>query len=68
MTIKELNKRKVPIVVIDKSLNKYDGVVLFPDKVAQANEMLRTVGLPFVLNGHSRPKRNIKKHRKGQPA
>lgn len=45
-TIKELNKNKVPIVRIDKSLNKYDNIVLFPDKLEKANEMLRTVGLP----------------------
>lgn len=45
-TIKELEKRKVPIVRIDKSLDKYDDVVLFPDKLEKANEMLRTVGLP----------------------
>lgn len=45
-TIKELNKSKVPIVRIDKSLNKYDDMVLFPDKVAKANEMLKTIGLP----------------------
>lgn len=46
MNIKELNKKKVPIVRIDKSLNKYDDVVLFPEKVEKANEMLRKVGLP----------------------
>lgn len=46
MTIKELNKRKVPIVIIDKKLDKYNDVVLFPDKLAKANEMLRKVGLP----------------------
>jgi hypothetical protein len=45
-TIKELNKRKASIVRIDQSLNKYNDVVLFPDKVAKANEMLKTVGLP----------------------
>lgn len=45
-TIKELNKKKVPVVRIDKALNKYSNVVLFPDKVAKANEMLRTIGLP----------------------
>jgi len=44
--IKEIKKRKIPIVRIDKSLNKYKGVVLFPEKVEKANEMLRTVGLP----------------------
>ena len=45
-TIHDLNKKKVPIVRIDKSLNKYDDVILFPDKVEKANEMLRTIGLP----------------------
>lgn len=43
---KELKKRKIPIVKIDKSLNKYDDIVLFPDKLEKANEMLRKVGLP----------------------
>jgi len=43
---KELKKRKTPIVKIDKSLNKYDSIVLFPDKQEKANEMLRRVGLP----------------------
>jgi hypothetical protein len=42
----ELKKRKVPIVRIDKSLNKYDDKILFPDKLEKANEMLRRVGLP----------------------
>jgi hypothetical protein len=42
----ELKKRKIPIVKIDKSLNKYDDIVLFPDKLEKANEMLRKVGLP----------------------
>lgn len=43
---KELKKRKIPIVRIDKSLNKYDEIVLFPDKLEKANQMLRNVGLP----------------------
>ena len=33
-------------IIQDKSLDKYDDVVLFPDKLAKANEMLRTIGLP----------------------
>jgi hypothetical protein len=44
--IKEIKRRKIPIVSIDKSLNKYDDVVLFPDKLEKANEMLKKVGLP----------------------
>ena len=42
----EQKKRKIPIVKIDKSLNKYDDVILFPEKLEKANEMLRKVGLP----------------------
>jgi hypothetical protein len=33
-------------VSIDKSLNKYENKVLFPDKLEKANEMLKNVGLP----------------------
>ncbi len=54
MNIKELNKKKVPIVKIDKSLNKYDDIVLFPDKLKKANKMLRTVGLPKPAKKHQR--------------
>ncbi|HZV69568.1 MAG TPA: hypothetical protein VFG10_08490 [Saprospiraceae bacterium] len=49
MNIKDLKKKKVPIVRIDKSLDKYDKVVLFPDKLEKANEMLRRVRLPKKL-------------------
>lgn len=48
-TIKELNRKKVPVVTIDKSLNKYKDVVLSPKKVNKANEMLRTIGLPKTI-------------------
>jgi len=40
------NQAKYPVVKINKSLNKYKGMVLFPEKLAKANEVLRTVGLP----------------------
>jgi hypothetical protein len=46
MTIEELKKRKTPIVVIDKSLEKYKGKVLFPEKLAKANDVLKRIGLP----------------------
>lgn len=45
-TVKDLNSRKVPIVRIDASLEKYRDEVLFPAKLAQANEMLKTAKLP----------------------
>ncbi len=47
MNIKaELKKRKIPIVKIDPRLNQYDDMVVFPEKLEKANEMLRRVGLP----------------------
>jgi hypothetical protein len=46
MNIKDLNKKKVPIVRIDNTLEKYKNAPLFQEKVDKANEMLRTVGLP----------------------
>ena len=50
MTIKELNKRKTPIVRIDNSLDKYKDMPLFQDKVDKANEVLKRVGLPKNLS------------------
>jgi len=44
--ITEIQKRKIPIVRVDKSLNSYDDKILFPDKLEKANEMLRKIGLP----------------------
>lgn len=45
-TVKEINKIKVPIVAIDPSLAKYHNKTLFPDKLAKANEILKTAKLP----------------------
>jgi hypothetical protein len=46
MTVKELNKSKTPIVKINKTLDKLAAKVLFPDKLEEANRILKTVGLP----------------------
>ncbi|MCW3108084.1 MAG: hypothetical protein JWQ09_2590 [Segetibacter sp.] len=46
--IEELNKSKSPIVAIDPSLNKYQGKVLFPKKLAIAEENLKGVKLPEI--------------------
>ncbi len=37
---KEFKKRKNPIVKFDEALNKYDDIILFPDKLEKVNEML----------------------------
>ncbi len=50
--IEQLNKSKVPIVAIDPALNKYEGKVLFPKKLALAEEKLKGVKLPEVKKYH----------------
>jgi hypothetical protein len=52
-TIAELNSSKVPLVIIDKRLDKLDSVILFPDKVAKANQIIAQSGLP-KKSKHSR--------------
>lgn len=51
-TIKEINEKKIPIVRIDNSLEKYIALPIFQDKVDKANEVLRTVGLPQIVTEH----------------
>ncbi len=46
MTIDELNKSKVPVIVFDKRLEQFRDKVLFPEKLAKANEVLAKAGLP----------------------
>ncbi len=43
-TMLEINKKKVPAVRIDTSLNKYDKIILFPEKLAKANEQIKKSG------------------------
>lgn len=40
------NNRKVPIVCIDPSLEKFRDNTPFPEKLAKANKMLKTAKLP----------------------
>lgn len=46
MSIEDLNKAKVPIVKIDKKLEKLRGKVLFPKKLEMANKLLAKAELP----------------------
>jgi len=50
-TVQDLNKSKVPIVRIDPSLEQYRDKVLFPEKLAKTNEMLKTAKLPKSKHG-----------------
>jgi len=49
MKIKEINTKRKPVVLIDKSLDFFNDKVLFPNKLEKANEMLKKVGLPKNL-------------------
>ncbi len=44
--IEKMNKNKITITKIDKSLNKLRGKNLFPQKLEKANEIIAKVGLP----------------------
>lgn len=46
MKLDDLNKKKTPIVKIDNSLERFRGKILFPEKLQQANEILKKVGIP----------------------
>jgi hypothetical protein len=46
-TDEDIKKNKVPFIVIDPSLDKLKEQPLFPDKLAKANEMLKTAKLPI---------------------
>ncbi len=50
--MEELNKSKVPITAIDPSLNT-EGKVLFPKKLALAEEQLKGVELPTIKKPRS---------------
>jgi hypothetical protein len=46
MKVEELNKAKIPVVKINKKLEEFRGKILFPKKLALANEMLSRAKLP----------------------
>jgi hypothetical protein len=43
----DTNKKKIPAVRIDPSLDKYENVVLFPEKLEIANKKLEKSGFPL---------------------
>lgn len=51
--IDELNRKKVPVVRIDNSLEQYKEQPLFQDKVDKANEILKNIGLPKMKKHRS---------------
>jgi len=49
-TIEKLNKSKVPIIVIDKKLERFRGQNFFPEKLKRVNEILAKTGLPKLTS------------------
>lgn len=45
-TMLEINEKRIPAVRIDPELDKYNNVILFPEKLAKANEQLKKSGFP----------------------
>ena len=48
--INRLNTSKLPIIPIDKNLEKYRGKVLFPKKLKKANNILSKSKLPEIAD------------------
>ncbi len=48
MKIDDLNKGKIPLVKINQKLERFNGKVLFPEKLEMANKMLTNVKLPIL--------------------
>lgn len=45
-TVTKLGTIGAPIITINPELDKYDDVVLFPEKVEKAKEIIARAGLP----------------------
>jgi hypothetical protein len=62
MTINTVNKLKVPIFKVNPALNALLDIPMFEDKIAEANEILRTVGLPEPITPiKKKPKQSEKR-------
>ena len=62
MTVNKLNDLKIPIFKVNPALDAYKNIPMFEDKIAEANKVLRTVGLPQLRQkkGKSLKKKKIK--------
>ena len=46
--ITALNKSKIPTIIINHKLNKYDDIVFCPEKLQEANETIEKYGIPEI--------------------
>ena len=49
MKVDEFNKSRIPLVNIDKKLNRFKGKVLFKKKLDRANKLLENADLPKII-------------------
>ena len=49
MKVDEFNKSRIPLVKIDKKLNRFEGKVLFKKKLDRANKLLENADLPEII-------------------
>ena len=56
-TILEVNEKKVPVVRIDPSLDKYDNIVLFPEKLAKAKDMVKKSNFKQIVKSKAASKK-----------
>jgi hypothetical protein len=49
-TLEKLNNSKLPIIVLDKSLEQFRDKALFPKKMEKAKAILSKAGLPKFKN------------------
>lgn len=48
MKIQDINDSKIPLVKIDKKLNKFKGKILFQNKLDMANQLIDNAKLPVI--------------------
>ncbi len=53
MKVDEFNESKIPLVKIDKKLNRFKGKVLFKEKLDRANKLLENADLPKIIKDES---------------
>jgi hypothetical protein len=63
-TIQKINKLRTPIFKVNPALDAYLEIPMFEDKIAAANEILRTIGLPKEPKIKNTPSKRPAKPRK----
>jgi hypothetical protein len=67
MTIDQINELKVPIFKVNPALNALLEIPMFEDKIAEVNEILRTVGLPIMPKQRKIKSTTKKKEKQKKP-